>query len=83
MGMLPLVGQQFDASQKRRGRPPQDRRRAEALVVRLAQENRCWDCDSLVGALVHLGYTISDEAIGHILKRQGIPPAPEHKQTTT
>ena len=29
------------------------------------------------------GYTISDQTVGNILKRHGIPPAPERKTTTT
>jgi hypothetical protein len=30
-----------------------------------------------------LGYTISDQTVGNILKRHRIPPAPERKTTTT
>jgi hypothetical protein len=30
------------------------------LRVRLAQENRSWGYDRIAGALVHMGYTISD-----------------------
>jgi putative transposase len=52
-------------------------------VVRIAHENRSWGYDRIVGTLAHLGYTISDQTIGNILKRHGIPPAPERKQTTT
>jgi putative transposase len=37
----------------------------------------------IVGALANLGYTISDQTVGNILKRHGIPPAPERKTTTT
>jgi putative transposase len=79
-----LVVQKFDGSQQRRspGRPPIDEE-LEALVVRIAHENRSWGYDRIVGTLAHLGYTISDQTIGNILKRQGIPPAPERKQTTT
>jgi putative transposase len=33
--------------------------------------------------LQRLGYTISDQTIRNILKRHGIPPAPERKKTTT
>jgi putative transposase len=33
--------------------------------------------------LKHLGYTISDQTVGNILKRHDIPPAPERKKTTT
>ena len=37
----------------------------------------------ITGALKHLGYTISDQTVGNILKRHGIPPAPGRKKTTT
>jgi putative transposase len=79
-----LIAQKFDGSQQRRtpGRPPIDAE-LEALVVRLARENRSWGYDRIVGALQHLGYTISDQTVGNILKRHGIPPAPERKKTTT
>jgi hypothetical protein len=52
------------------------------LVVRIAQENRSWGYDCIVGALKHLGYTISGQTVGNILKRHGIPPAPARKTTT-
>ena len=55
----------------------------EALVVRMARENRSWGYDRIVAALANLGYTISDQTVGNILKRHGIPPAPERKTTTT
>jgi len=42
--------------------------------VRMAQENRAWGYDRMVGALANLGYTISDQTVGNILKRHGIPP---------
>src|SRR5207249_9182243 len=39
--------------------------------------------DRIVGALANLGYTISDQTVGNVLKRHGIAPAPERKTTTT
>jgi putative transposase len=79
-----LVAQKFDGSQQRKapGRPMIDQE-VEALVVRMAQENRSWGYDRLVGALANLGDTISDQTVGNILKRHGLPPAPERKTTTT
>jgi transposase InsO family protein len=53
------------------------------VVVRLAKENRSWGYDRIAGALAHLGYTISDQTVGNILKRHGLPPAPARKTTTT
>jgi putative transposase len=51
--------------------------------VRMAQDNRRWGYDRIAGALAHLGYMISDQTVGNILKRHGIPPASERKRTTT
>jgi len=79
-----FVAQKFDGSQQRTtpGRPP-IASELEALVVRMAQENRSWGYDRIAGALQHLGYTISAQTVGNILKRHGILPAPERKKTTT
>ncbi len=79
-----LVAQKFDGSQQRKtpGRPPIDQE-LEALVVRMARENRSWGYDRIVGALANLGHTLSDQTVGNILKRHGLPPAPERKTTTT
>jgi transposase len=79
-----FVAQKFDGSQQRKspGRPTIGKE-VEALVVRMAQENRSWGYDRIVGALANLGYTLSDQTVGNILKRHGLPPAPERKTTTT
>src|SRR5262245_2559942 len=77
-----LIAQKFDSSRNRRapGRPPIDQA-LEALVVRLAQENRSWGYDRIAGALTNLGYLLSAQTSGNILKRHGIPPA--RQKTTT
>jgi putative transposase len=79
-----LVAQKFDGSRQRQapGRPTINQE-IEALIVRMARENRSWGYDRIVGALANLGYTVSDQTVGNILKRHGIPPAPERKTTTT
>ena len=71
-----LVTQKFDGSKQRKtpGRPTIDQE-LEALVVRMAQENRSWGYDRIVGALANLGHSISDQTVGNILKRHG-PPRP-------
>lgn len=79
-----LVAQQFAGSYQRKALGCSRVDPAlEALVVRLAQEHRSWGYDRIVGALGYLGHTISDHTVGSILKRHGIPPAPERKTTTT
>jgi putative transposase len=79
-----LVAQKFDGSKQRKalGRPKIDQE-MEALIVRMAQDNRSWGYDRIVGALANLGYTVSDQTVGNILKRHDIAPAPARKATTT
>ncbi len=79
-----FIGQKGDTSKphKLAGRPRIDQQ-IEALVVRMARENRSWGYDRMVGALANLGYTISDQTVGNILKRHSIPPGPERKKTVT
>ena len=79
-----LVARKFDGSKKRSapGRPTIDRA-IEELVVRSATENRDWGYDRIAGPLSNLGHALSDQPVGNILKRHGIPPAPERKRTTT
>jgi len=79
-----LIARKFDGSKSRRypGRPRIDPE-IEQLVVRLAKENSDWGYDRIVGAMANLGYTLFDQTVGNILRRNGIPPAPERKRTTT
>jgi transposase len=76
--------QKCDSSQPQKsvGRP-RIAKELEDLVVRMARENRSWGYDRIVGALANLGYTLSDQTVGNILKRHGLPPAPERKKTVT
>src|SRR5262245_25349251 len=79
-----LTAQKFDVSRQRNapGRPPINAD-PEAVVVRIAQEHRSCGYYRIAVALPHLGYTISTQSVGNSLKRQGMPPAPERKHTTT
>jgi putative transposase len=49
----------------------------------MAKENRSWGYDRIAGALANLGHEVSDQTVGNVLRRRGIPPAPERKRTTT
>jgi hypothetical protein len=54
-------------------------RELERLVVRLARENHDWGNGRIEGECQKLGHEISEETVGNILKRHGIPPAPERQ----
>ena len=79
-----LIAQKFDGSKRRSypGRPRIDAA-IEALIVRMARENPGWGYDRIVGALANLGYHVSDQTVGNILRRHDIAPAPKRSQTTT
>jgi putative transposase len=79
-----LIARKFDGS-KRRSYPGRPRVAAEieAVIVRMARENSAWGYDRIAGALANLGHDISPQAIGNVLKRHGIAPAPKRSQNTT
>jgi transposase InsO family protein len=79
-----LIARKFDGSTQRKapGRPRIDPE-LEALIVRMARENPSWGSDRIVGALANLGLRVRDQTVGNVLKRHGLPPAPERTTTTT
>ena len=79
-----LVAKKFDSSKNRQypGRP-RVYAAIEELVVRFAKENKSWGSDRIAGALANLGHEVADQTVGNILKRHGIPLAPERRKTTT
>jgi len=78
-----LVARKFDGSKHRSpGRPRVDKA-IEELIVRMAEENRSWGYDRIVGALANLGHEVSDQTVGNVLRRHGVAGAPERKHSTT
>jgi len=68
----------FPNGSRRPGRPrkAQD---TEALVVRLAEENTSWGYRRLCGELKKLGHQACPSYVRDVLRRQGLPPAPNRK----
>ena len=62
---------------------PATARELEALVVRMATENRDWGYVRIQGALSNLGHELARGTIANILKRNAIEPAPERVRKTT
>src|SRR5215467_16385501 len=78
-----LIAQKYDGSGRRRPGRPRTPEKREALVVRMAQENRDWGYERIQGALSNLGHTIGRTTIAEILRRHDIEPAPERRRKTT
>ena len=71
-----LVARKFDGSARRGPGRPRLKREIEGLIIRMARENRDWGYDRIAGALANLGHEISDQTVGNVLRRHGLPPAP-------
>jgi len=78
-----LIAQKYDSSGKRKPGRPRSVAEVEALVVRMAEENRDWGYRRIQGALSNLGHELARSTIAEMLKRHGIEPAPERSRKTT
>jgi putative transposase len=78
-----LISQKYDGSGKRGPGRPRTGGEIEALVIRMAQENRDWGYRRIQGALFNLGHELARSTISEILERHGIEPAPERSRKTT
>ena len=78
-----LIAQKYDGSAQRGAGRPRTAGEVEALVVRLAEENRDWGYRRIQGALSHLGHKLARSTIAAILARHGLEPAPERSRKTT
>src|SRR6266481_3832224 len=78
-----LIAQKYDGTAPRAPGRPRTGGEIEALVVRIAEENRDWGYRRIEGALSNLGHVLARSTIAQILKRHGIEPAPERSRKTT
>ncbi|MAD80389.1 MAG: integrase core domain-containing protein [Pirellulaceae bacterium] len=80
-----LVAKKWDYSDRRSKQAGRPRIRQEIvdLIVKFANENPTWGYDRIQGALTNVGYQISDQTVGNVLKQHGIEPAPERKRSAT
>jgi transposase InsO family protein len=78
-----LIANKYDGSERRRPGRPATAKEIEALVVRMAAENRDWGYVRIQGALSNLGHELARNTIANILKRNAIEPAPERLRKTT
>jgi putative transposase len=71
-----LIARKFEGSRAHRvrGRPRIDRK-AEGLIIRMAEENRSWGYDRIVGALANLGHEVYEETGRHGTRRK-LPVVP-------
>ena len=78
-----LIAQKYDGSGHRGPGRPRTAGEIEALVLRMAEENRDWGYRRIQGTLCNLGHKMARSTIADILKRHGSEPAPERKKKTT
>ena len=77
------IAQKYDGSGHRGPGRPRTAGEIEALVLRMAEENRDWGYRRIQGALSNLGHKMARSTIADILNRHGAEPASERKKKTT
>jgi putative transposase len=70
-----LVARKYTPTRRAPGRP-RTRAVVEALILRMARENRLWGHRRIAGELLKLGCRIAPSAVWEILAGAGIDPAP-------
>ena len=75
-----LIAQKYDDSAKRSPGRPRTAGEVEALVLRMAKENRDWGYRRIGSALSNLGHELASSTIAEILGRHGIESAPERSR---
>ena len=78
-----LIAQKYDGTGKRKPGRPRSAAEVEALVVRMAEENRDWGYRRIQGAMSNLGHELARSTIAEMLKRHGIEPVPERSCKTS
>ncbi len=68
----------FDNTPKKSGRSRKSKD-SEELILRVAEENTSWGYWRIAGELKKLGHVASKSHVRDVLKRHGIPPAPNRK----
>jgi putative transposase len=71
-----IIARRWTYPYRRPGRPPLEPSVSE-LILRLARENSHWGYARIVGELRKLGITVSATPVRNVLRRAGVPPAPE------
>lgn len=76
----------FDGSKNReypgKGRP-KIKKSTVKLIIQMANANRTWGADRIVGQLSALGIQVSDQTVLNVLNENGIPIAPDRKKEKT
>jgi transposase InsO family protein len=78
-----LIAQKYDGTGNRQPGRPRILAEVQALILRMARENREWGYRRIQGALANLGYDYARSTVANILKKNGIDPAPDRSHRTT
>jgi putative transposase len=78
-----LIAQKYDGTGNRQPGRPRILAEVQALILRMARENREWGYRRIQGALANLGYDYARSTVANILKKNGIDPAPDRSRRTT
>lgn len=67
---------------KQAGGRPRTSPETEAWIIQMAHENPRWGYDRIQGELCKIGVDLDPTTVANIMKRHGIPPAPQRGRST-
>ncbi len=79
-----LVTKKFDGSKNKEGSGGHNKidPEIEKLILKFAKENPSWGYDRITGALLNIGHEVCDQTVKNVLKKHGIPTAPDCDKNT-
>jgi len=78
-----LIAKKYDGSANRKLGRPRLSEALERLILKVAKHNRHWGYGRIVGQLKYLGFKVSHQTIGNIIKKYGLQPSPDRSKKTT
>lgn len=78
-----LIAKKYDGSKNRKTGRPRLSEKLEKLILKIAKHNRGWGYTRIVGQLQYLGFKVSHQTVGNIIKKYGLQPSPDRLKKTT
>jgi putative transposase len=80
-----LIAKKYDSSDSQ----PEEKKKGQVIskevrqqVIEMARDNKTWGYDRIADQMRNLGIEISDQSVGNILRKAGIEPVPDRKEST-
>ena len=78
-----LIAKKYNGTKNRKPGRPRLSEALEKLILKIVKHNRHWGYTRIVGQLKYLGFKVSHQTIGNVIKKYRLQPSPERSKKTT